>query len=184
MANEFHYESELKEAIRHFWQTRDSQSRMQKNKNVQDRGSRGAVTGGKQMDGFTQLLKKVSMDSGVPEEWIYTKGNELPGYFRPTKDWDLIIVKSNQKLISCFEFKSQVGPSFGNNFNNRTEEAIGSAVDIWTAYRKKVFPFQQQPWLGYLIVVEKCNKSTIPVKVREPHFQSLPEYKNGSYLDR
>ncbi len=37
---------------------------------------------------------------------------------------------SEGKLLAGIEFKSQVG-SFGNNYNNRTEEAIGSAADIW-----------------------------------------------------
>jgi hypothetical protein len=30
-------------------------------------------------------------------------------------------------------------PSFGNNFNNRSEEAIGSASDIWIAYREAIW---------------------------------------------
>ena len=46
------------------------------------------------------------------------------------------------------EFKSQVGPSFGNNFNNRTEEAIGNAEDIWTAYREGRFGRHRAPLLG------------------------------------
>jgi hypothetical protein len=33
-------------------------------------------------------------------------------------------------LVATVEVKSQVG-SFGNNFNNRVEEAIGSATDFW-----------------------------------------------------
>ena len=37
------------------------------------------------------------------------------------------------QLVTAIEFKSQVGPSFGNNFNNRVEEAIGNAADIWIA---------------------------------------------------
>ena len=81
------------------------------------------------------------------------------------------------------EFKSQVG-SFGNNFNNRTEEAIGSAVDIWTAFRNNVFPGDVAPWLGYLMVVEKSDESTRPVSVSEPHFKVIAEFINTSYLKR
>lgn len=69
---------------------------------------------------------------------------ELPGYFRPNKKWDLLVVDKNE-LVIAIEFKSQVGPSFGNNFNNRTEEAMGTALDIWTAYREGVFGAQQAP---------------------------------------
>ncbi len=135
------------------------------------------------MDGFITLLKKIAMDSGIPEKCIYTKSNHLPGYFRPTKDWDLLIISPTQKLIAVIELKSQVG-SFGNNFNNRTEEALGSAVDLWTAFRENVFPLQQAPWVGYLMAVEKSNKSTAPVRITEPYFEVLEEFKNTSYLDR
>jgi hypothetical protein len=44
------------------------------------------------------------------------------------------------------EFKSQIGPSFGNNFNNRTEEALGSATDIWAAYREGAFKPSSRPF--------------------------------------
>ena len=84
-------------------------------------------------------LIQVAKDMGVPKSCIYIKGNILPGFFRPTKDWDFLIVTPKNQLITVVELKSQVG-SFGNNFNNRTEEALGSAVDLWTAFRKKGFP--------------------------------------------
>jgi hypothetical protein len=65
-----------------------------------------------------------------PRAHVYCeKYVELPGWYRPEKKWDLLIV-SDGKLLAGIEFKSQVG-SFGNNYNNRTEEAIGSATDIW-----------------------------------------------------
>jgi len=43
----------------------------------------------------------------------------LPGFFRPTKLWDLLVLHEG-RLVAALEFKSQVG-SFGNNFNNRDE---------------------------------------------------------------
>lgn len=101
-----------------------------------------------------------------------TRSNQLPGYIRPTKDWDFLIISPSKKLISVIEFKSQVG-SFGNNFNNRTEEALVSAVDFWTAFRENVYPNQQAPWVGYLMAVERCEKSTSVVKVAEPHFKVI-----------
>jgi hypothetical protein len=42
---------------------------------------------------------------------------ELPGYFRPTKEWDLLVILDGN-LLASIEFKSQIGPSFGNNYNN------------------------------------------------------------------
>ncbi len=72
----------------------------------------------------------------MKEENIFChKSIELPGFFRPTKEWDLLVIKDG-KLVVAIEAKSQAGPSFGNNFNNRTEEAMGSALDLWTAFRE------------------------------------------------
>lgn len=61
-------------------------------------------------------------------------------------------------MIAAVEFKSQVGPSFGNNFNNRSEEAIGSAHDIWTAFREGAFGAQSRPFIGWLILVEDARR--------------------------
>lgn len=177
------YSTLIKEANAYFWDTRNKQLGDQINREVRDAGNRGAVTGGKQMDGFVALLTKVALDAGVPARCIYTKNNQLPGYFRPTKDWDFLIISPTKKLIAVIEFKSQVG-SFGNNFNNRTEEALGSAVDLWTAFRENVFPHQQAPWVGYLMVVERSRKSTSPVRISEPHFGVMEEFKDTSYVDR
>jgi hypothetical protein len=170
----------LKKAINHFWETRESQAAGQRKS---DQGNRSSVTGGKQLDGFIDLLVLVSKDLGVPETCIFTKKNILPGYFRPTKDWDFLIISPKKQLIAVIELKSQVG-SFGNNFNNRTEEALGSAIDLWTAYREHGFPQKQPPWLGYLLLVEKTNKSISPVKIQKPFYNVRSEFENTSYLDR
>lgn len=179
----FIYQKDIEEAIKYFWTTRSHQIEKQVQGKVQDQGNRGAVTGGKQMDGFINLLRKIALENGVPEGSIFIKGNNLPGFFRPTKDWDFIIISPKKHLIAAIEIKSQVG-SFGNNFNNRTEEALGSAVDIWTAFRENAFPNQQPPWVGYIMVVEKSSKSTSPVKVSETHFKPFKEFVGASYLDR
>jgi hypothetical protein len=177
------YTTLIREANAYFWNTRNKQLGDQIDREVKDAGNRGAVNGGKQMDGFVALLAKVALDAGVPDSCIYTKNNQLPGYFRPTKDWDFLIISPTKKLIAVIEFKSQVG-SFGNNFNNRTEEALGSAVDLWTAFRENVFPHQQAPWVGYLMAVERSKKSTTPVRLSEPHFGVMDEFKGTSYIDR
>ena len=96
---------------------------------------------------------------------------------------DFLVVSPNNKLIACIELKSQAG-SFGNNFNNRTEEAIGSAVDIWTAYRNGIFAEQVSPWLGYVMLIEKCEKSTSTLSIREPHFKVMEEFRDTTHLDR
>ena len=177
------YKKQIKIAVKKFWETRSKQILSHKSKNIYSAGNRGAVTGGKQLDGFLKLFYSIAVETGIPKECIYLKGNNLPGFFRPTKDWDMLIISPTKKLLAVIELKSQVG-SFGNNFNNRTEEALGSAVDLWTAFREKAFPNQSAPWIGYFMLVEKSEKSTTPVKISEPHFKSFPEFKDSSYLER
>lgn len=174
----------LASAIRHFWTTRDGQAKKQQDAGRFDQGSRGAVTGGKQMDGFVNIVRDLIRHGGLSDKCVYTSTSlELPGYFRPEKKWDLIVVDDGT-LVAAIEFKSQIGPSFGNNFNNRSEEAIGTAQDIWTAYREGAFPMKDRPWLGYLMMLEDCPRSTSPVMVRQPHFQVFPEFVNASYAQR
>ena len=103
--------------------------------------------------------------------------------FVQLKEWDLLVVKDDL-LIVALEAKSQVGPSFGNNFNNRTEEAMGSALDLWTAFRQGAFNESNQPFLGYFFVLEDCEGSQRPVRVREPHFEVFPEFVGASYTTR
>jgi len=174
----------LRSAVTHFWRTRRRQSKAQKSRGVSDQGARAAVTGGSQMDGFIRLIVRLVRDAGLPEAAIYrSKKLELPGYFRPTKRWDLLVV-ADGKLVAVIEAKSQVGPSFGNNFNNRAEEAIGSAVDLWTAYREGAFGAAPRPWLGYVFLLEDCPKSQCAVKVAEPHFEVFEEFREASYIRR
>jgi hypothetical protein len=174
----------VSQAVVYFWQTRQSQVEKQKQVGTPDQGYRGAVTGGAQMDGFINLITEIIESAGIDKKHIYFQQSlELPGYFRPTKEWDLLVVKDNQ-LIIALEAKSQVGPSFGNNFNNRTEEAVGSALDLWTAYREGAFNKTVKPWLGYLFMLEDCARSQSPVSVKEPHFEVFPEFKGASYIKR
>ncbi len=171
-------------AVAHYWETRTSQRRRQEQTGRTDQGLRSAVTGGAQMDGFVDLFTDLIADAGIPREFIFRKrAVELPGFFRPTKEWDLLVVK-NRSLIAAIEAKSQVGPSFGNNFNNRTEEAMGSALDLWTAFRERAFLNSTQPFVGYFFMLEDCDASKRPVTVQEPHFKVFPDFRGASYMRR
>lgn len=177
-------EIRIREAVTHYWVTRTSQKQRQQKTGRSDQGARSAVTGGAQMDGFVQLFADLVINAGLAEECIYRKRSlELPGFFRPTKEWDLLAIRDGV-LLAVIEAKSQVGPSFGNNFNNRTEEAMGSALDLWTAYREGAFRTGPQPFLGYFFMLEDCPSSQRPVKVREPHFPVFDEFRGASYMKR
>jgi len=174
----------LQDAIRHFWKTRNKQAQKQGSvSGNKDAGARSAVTGGAQMNGFVSLVHDLLCENGVPKTEIYCeKSMELPGWYRPEKKWDLLIVSDGQ-LLAGIEFKSQVG-SFGNNYNNRTEEAIGSATDLWAAYREGAFEPSARPWLGYLMLLEEAPGSLSAIRAREPHFNVFPEFKEASYAKR
>lgn len=176
----------MSDAVRHFWNARQDAASQQKKRGGSDQGNRAGVTAGKNMDGFVRMIKQIIADNGVPDADIYTAGRTaltVPGFFRPTKNWDLLVVSHGQ-LIAAIEFKSQVGPSFGNNFNNRVEEALGNAADIATAYREGGFGQSMKPFVGYFFVLEQCEKSMIPVRFFSPHFPARVEFNDTSYAQR
>ncbi len=153
-----------------------------------DQGERASVTAGKNMDGFIDLMVDLVKANGLPHAAVHLERAllMLPGYFRPTpnpKLWDLLVLNGG-RLVAAIELKSQVGPSFGNNFNNRAEEAIGSACDLWTAYREGAFGDQTRPFVGWLILMEDAPASRSAVRIRSPHFPAFPAFEGASYLKR
>ena len=171
-------------AVQSYWDARRNQQQKQIEGGKIDAGTRGAVTGGSQMGALEVLVSDILKDAGLDDISIKTRlGLEIPGYYRPEKRWDLIVVARGH-LICALEFKSQVGPSFGNNFNNRTEEAIGNAVDIWTAFREGRFLTSPRPFIGYFFLLEDCPKVHTPVRLVEPHFKADPIFKDASYAKR
>jgi hypothetical protein len=123
------YQARIAKAVEYFWKVRTRQHEKQgKITGIKDTGNRSAVTGGKHLDGFIKLFKELLTEAGLPHSAIHTRTTTLPGYFRPTKNWDLVVV-ADGLLLASIEFKAHIGPSFGNNFNNRVEEAIGNSTD-------------------------------------------------------
>jgi len=160
------YQKELAKAVQHFWRTRGRQQKRQGVENgVRDAGNRGAVTGGKHADGFVRLIAAIVKDAALLKVSVHVtekKPRTLPGFYRPCKEWDLVVLSDNN-LVAVVEVKSQVG-SFGNNFNNRVEEALGNATDFWAAYREGAFKPSQKPWLGYMFMLEETPTSVRPTK--------------------
>jgi len=179
------YEHQAREAVKAFWGNRESAKQKQIESGKADQGERAGVTAGKNMDGFLALVLDIIKANGLEHAEIHQNRAmlTLPGYFRPTKLWDLLVIFKGE-LIAAIELKSQVGPSFGNNFNNRTEEAIGTAHDLWTAYREEAFGKQPRPFVGWLMMVEDASGSRRPVRDSSPHFPVFEEFKGASYLKR
>lgn len=179
------YDRQAREAVMAFWGNREKARQKQIEAGVTDQGERAGVTGGKNMDGFTALVIDLVHANGLGHAQIHQKRAllTLPGFFRPTKLWDLLVMNEG-RLIAAVELKSQVGPSFGNNFNNRTEEAIGTAHDLSVAYREGAFGKHPRPFVGWLMMVEDAPESRRTVTDRSPHFRVFPEFQGASYLRR
>ena len=179
------YQVQTRDAVKAFWGNRDAARRKQAELGKQDQGERAGVTAGKNMDGFTALVLELVAANGLADAQVMRGGRllTLPGYFRPTKLWDVLVLHKG-KLIAALEFKSQVGPSFGNNFNNRAEEAIGTALDLQTAFREGAFGEAPKPFVGWMILLEDEPASRAPVKELSPHFPLFPDFKSASYAER
>ncbi len=179
------YESKARRAVQVFWASREKARQRQISTGKADQGERAGVTAGKNMDGFVALMEELVYRNGLSDAIVLHEGRvlTLPGYFRPTKLWDFLVFR-NDRLIAALEFKSQVGPSFGNNFNNRTEEVIGSAVDLWTAYREGAFGEQPRPFLGWLMLLEDAPASRTLVKVQSHHFPVFDDFRDTTYAGR
>lgn len=174
----------LRHAVQSYWKARAKNKVKQIEGGKIDAGTRGEVTGGAQMGAMEVLVADILCDAGLRRLDVRTRtALELPGYYRAEKKWDLIVVSEGQ-LVTAMEFKSQVGPSFGNNFNNRSEEAIGSASDIWVAYREGRFGRSPAPFLGYFFLLEDCAKVKTPVRNKEPYFKADPVFDRASYSRR
>lgn len=179
------YESRTRDAVRHFWKTRADAADAQAARGTSDQGTRSTTTAGKHMDEFARLFVDVAMANGLPPTAIFTSGRPLtlPGFFRPSKNWDLIVMNEG-RLIAAVEFKSQVG-SLGNNANNRAEEVLGLGLDLWTAYREGAFgQGVPQPFVGYLFLLEDSVVARRDAKDLDLTFPMFPEFHNTSYAER
>ena len=183
-------------AVKHWWASKKSAAPRKA-----QGGARDANLHGKTMDGFALAIRDFLVGLNVKPEHIFVGGHLsvspsiLPSYFRPSKNWDLIVLanslfhsakgdKGEPVLYAATEFKSQ-DKSIGNNQNNRLEESIGNATDFWTTYEHNGFMRQlPRPWLGYLFVGKYDPASDDkPVTIKQPHFETMVPFRNSGSSD-
>lgn len=181
----------LQDAVKHFWLRRSDDSGP-----IKQGGTRDQVTSGKNLTAFADLVTALCLHCGLPAHCVHlgSTGPVLPGWFRATKAWDVLVIHEG-RLLAAVEFKSQVG-SFGNNFNNRSEESIGVAHDFWTAHEYALFrptgehatqpppADPRPPFVGWMMLCEESDKSTGKISPRSPHFPADDAFAAASYLDR
>jgi hypothetical protein len=179
------FDDRLQQAIRAFWKGRETAVAKQKQVGKADQGNRGAVTGGKNLDGFRGMILDVVRRHGPVGVEVHLNKTMvvLPGFFRPSKLWDILIIHQG-RLLAALELKSLCGPSFGNNANNRCEEAIGSAHDFRKAQSEGLLGRGASPFLGYFIFIEDAPGSRSPVSTVSPHFPPDTCFSGASYQTR
>lgn len=179
-----HLDTRLAAAIRSFWQSQDRALRAKRISSRPDMGKRGAVTSGGHLRKLCELIGEIAQDNGLPEATLHSQGSgvTIPGYFRATKDWDLLIIHQGM-LVAAIELKS-MGSSFGNNLNNRAEEVLGQSLDFLTAYERRVFRECPRPFLGYCVILADSPRIHAPVSASSPHFDVLPEFAEAGYAQR
>jgi len=134
------------------------------------------------MDDFARAIKGIFEAEGIRREFVQI-GHRLtiPGYFRPTKDWDVVVCNGSE-LGAVVELKSQVG-SLGNNFNNRAEEAIGNAKDVRVAFTNDLLG-TEAPFLAFLMVIEDCDDVVDSRRTRSKFFAVDPELRDTPFAVR
>lgn len=185
MSTRIGYEARLKQAVKAFWRSRSRAAANQQARGATDQGNRAAVTSGKNMEGFHGMLMDVVRQHGPTGTAIHQDKSfvVLPGFYRPTKSWDLLVVHQG-RLLAALELKSLCGPSFGNNANNRCEEAIGSGHDFRRAQSQGLFGTGATPFLGYFLFIEDAPGSRGGVRASSPHFPADPVFQGESYQGR
>jgi len=175
--NEQEVRQAVQDSLKHFW-------------NVRKEG----VLHGRTMQAFEEIIKKFLVQNGVLEEHI-TSGRKatVPGFYRASKKWDILVHKplENGKnlLLAAIELKSMFG-SVGNNLNNRSEEAVGSAYDLKQANIRLHLSGNDdvfgRPFMGYIFVLgehednKKGSRITIPLFEADDVFIAQDEGKNIS----
>jgi len=143
------------------------------------------VRADRHLEALAVLVRSIFVHEGFAESDVLMKGEggnlKLPGYFRPTKDWDLLVVENNV-LAAAIEFKSQMG-SISKNVNNRAEEAIGSGTDVWEAHREGLFGLVR-PWTGYFLVLAEEPGIHEPRRTGRPRFPVDESFRDASYIQR
>lgn len=180
----------FQKAIKHWWSSKKGAITRKK-----QGGTRDVNLHGKTMDGFAETIRDFLIGMNVNPKHIFSGGHLtktpsiLPSFFRPSKNWDFIVVggsrfhlvngeKADPVLYAALEFKLQ-DKSIGNNQNNRLEESLDNAIDFWKTYENLGFERQvPRPWLGYLFVGKYSPEADVKsVRIEQPHFLAMPPFR-------
>lgn len=175
---------EFEAAVAKYWELKETQTSNAVASGSKAEGTSTSVRAAGHFMPIAQLIATQFLEAGFPEESIGTSGSSvtLPGYFRPTKEWDLVVAHEDV-LVAAIELKALGGPSFGGNFNNRVEEALGNAIDLSHSGRANAIG-REPPWIGYFFIMEDAEGSRRPTRSVKMNFALDPIWAGLSYQER
>ena len=177
------YDPLVQDAVQSYWKIRQAQAKKSRSQGILNTGSRAEVTGGRHLDDLDALIVRVFVDAGIPTRLLDVRRRPVPGYFRRNKNWDLVVMAAD-RVVAIIELKSLPGKSIGKNYNNRTDEALGQAHDIWKAVERGIIDSPLRPWLGYVMLLEDNDESTRQLKNTASVWPPDPEFDDTSYEQR
>jgi hypothetical protein len=171
-------------AVAAYWQTKDKQGAAARKIRSRAEGTAKTVRGGGHFNPLINLISRFFTDAGYPLGSVGVKRGQvtLPGFFRPNKQWDLVVAHKGT-LVAAIEMKGLGAPSSGKNYNNRVEEAIGNAADVARAYREGLIG-PEKPWLGYFYLMEDHSSSRGSVEINPGPFPTEELWVGRSYQER
>ncbi|WP_030170283.1 PaeR7I family type II restriction endonuclease [Spirillospora albida] len=174
-------EERLKAALQQWVSVRHEQMvKSQAGGNAQE-GSRSAVTGGAHLDGLNRLVLDEIEATGAAGLEIRThRKATLPGFYRPTKAWDLLVLQQGSPVL-VVEYKSMNG-SEGRNLNNRADEIFGMAEDLRQAELNGLLPKNLRR--AYVFVMGLTPESLSPRKSPTAFGGADPLFAGRSYFER
>jgi len=177
------YSDSVSAAVAAYWQVREDQAVRSRESGALNTGIRAEVTGGRHLDDLQTLIVQVFVDGGIPAQMMDVKKRPIAGYFRRDKSWDIVVMVQD-RVVGIIELKSMAGEGGGKNFNNRTDEALGQAMDVWTAVERGLIDTPLRPWLGYFMLLEDNEAFNTAVQPRRPVWEPDPVFDDASYAKR
>lgn len=168
-------DEEVQAVVNAFWGKRDELVKKHLESGVQG----GAARSGSHMKAIQEYVRLLFIQAGLPETSVLAGSPSLPGYFRRSKSWDVVVTYKGV-LVAAVELKSQVG-SVGNNANNRIEEALGNAVDVGAIHKNGGAFGAIPPWLAFVMVLEETSKTEQTMKPRKSVFPQDNIFDSISY---
>lgn len=168
-------DSEIQAVVDAFWGRRNQIEAQHKLSGVQG----GAARSGTHMAAIQDYVRRLFIEAGLPPESVLNGSPSLPGFFRRSKSWD-VVVSYRGVLVAAVELKSQVG-SVGNNANNRIEEAIGNAYDIGAVQKYNRSFGSLSPWLAFVMVLEETADTRRELRPRSTVFATDEVFTHATY---